>query len=70
MDTQTIVAVSIVLVCAAIVLRSWLAFWFHLVRSPKDEVSNSSCSHCVNGCDRNKDRVSIVELKRIAIKDE
>jgi len=67
MSIQTAIAVFVVLLCAALVLRSWIAFWIRLVRAPRETTAKTSCSSCVNGCSRSREAVPLVELKRISI---
>lgn len=67
MSLQTAIAIFVVLLCAALVLRSWIVFWIRLVRAPRETNAKSSCSSCVNGCSRSKEAVPLVELKRISI---
>lgn len=65
MNSQTIVAILVVALCAVIVLRSWFAFWAGLIRKPSDNQSpQSSCHGCANGCQKVSDRTQLVELKR------
>lgn len=67
MSIQTTIAILVVLLCGALVMRSWIVFWIRLVRSPKDTTEKTSCSSCANGCSRTKDATPLVELKRISI---
>jgi len=67
MSLQTAIAIFVVLLCAALVLRSWIVFWIRLVQAPRETNTETSCSSCVNGCSRSKESVPLVELKRISI---
>ena len=65
MDQQTVIAILVVALCAVVVLRSWFFFWLGLIRKPDpNKVSQSSCSGCVNGCQKANNGPRIVELKR------
>ena len=65
MDQQTVIAILVVALCAIVVLRSWFFFWLGLIRKPDpNKSSQSSCSGCVNGCQKANNGPRIVELKR------
>lgn len=67
MSLQTAIAIFVVLLCAVLVLRSWIVFWIRLVQAPRETHTETSCSSCVNGCSRSRESVPLVELKRISI---
>ena len=65
MNTQTGIAVVVVVLCAAIVLRGWISFWIGLIwPSDLSKLAKSSCQSCVNGCQKESSSPSFVELKR------
>ena len=65
MNPQTVIAILVVAMCAVFVLRSWFSFWVGLVRKPDPtKISQSSCSGCVNGCQKASNGPRLVELKR------
>lgn len=65
MNLQTFIAMLVVAICAGVVLRSWFSFWVGIVRKPDPtKISQSSCSGCVNGCQKASIGPRLVELKR------
>jgi len=65
MNTQTALAAAVVLLCGAFAMRSWIAFWIALIRSPNTTGSTKTgCSGCANGCQKASDGPRFVELKR------
>ncbi len=65
MDLQTWLAILVVAICGIFVLRSWISFWIGLIRKPDpNNVSQSSCNGCVNGCQKANKGPRLVELKR------
>jgi hypothetical protein len=65
MDTQSAIAIGIVLICALAALRSWYVYWKGLVHAADDPTgAQKSCQGCASGCKLAPPGPSIVELKR------
>ena len=65
MHLQTYIAILVVVICGFFVLRSWLFFWVGLIRKPDPtKISQSTCSGCVNGCQKANNGPRLIELKR------
>jgi hypothetical protein len=65
MNTQTLLAILIVLVCIVLVMRSWISFWIELIRNRTSPTSTGSgCAGCAMGCRKQAVGPQIVELKQ------
>ena len=65
MNIQTIIAISVVVLAACVVMRSWIAFWIGLIRpSESSKPVNAKCHGCAHGCQNTANSPTYVELKR------
>jgi hypothetical protein len=65
MNTQTLLAILIVLVCSIVAMRSWITFWVDLIQNrTKPAAVGAGCAGCAMGCSKQTAGPQIVELKQ------